>query len=103
MSVALHFDFVYAAESTRFQVPFINLALVPELASSYTLPRQSGYLRATELIFLGEPFSAARAYELGLVTGVAPDQDVLAKATEVAMTLARKPPDALSSEPVRNL
>ena len=91
----LHFDFVYAAESTRFQVPFINLALVPELASSYTLPRQIGYLQAAELIFLGEPFSAARANELGLVTAVVPDQIVWAKASEIAMNLARKPAEAL--------
>src|ERR1700722_8271440 len=84
-TMLLHFDFVYAAESTRFQIPFINLALVPELASSYTLPRQIGYLQAAEMIFLGEPFSAARANELGLVTAVVPDQSVWDKATEVAM------------------
>jgi enoyl-CoA hydratase/carnithine racemase len=94
-TMLLHFDFVYAAESTRFQVPFINLALVPELASSYTLPRRIGYLRAAELIFLGEPFSAARANELGLVTAVVPDQDVWAKSLEIAMKLARKPVEAL--------
>jgi enoyl-CoA hydratase/carnithine racemase len=94
-TMLLHFDFVYAAESTRFQVPFINLALVPELASSYTLPRQIGYLHAAELIFLGEPFSAARAKELGLVTAVVPDQNVRTKAAEIAMNLARKPAEAL--------
>jgi len=94
-TMLLHFDFVYAAESTRFQIPFINLALVPELASSYTLPRQIGYLQAAKLIFLGEPFSAARANELGLVTAVVPDQDVWAKAAEIAMNLARKPAEAL--------
>jgi enoyl-CoA hydratase/carnithine racemase len=94
-TMLLHFDFVYAAESTRFQIPFINLALVPELASSYTLPKQIGYLQAAELIFLGEPFSAVRANELGLVTAVVPDQDVRAKAAEVAMKLAGKPAEAL--------
>jgi enoyl-CoA hydratase/carnithine racemase len=94
-TMLLHFDFVYAAESARFQIPFINLALVPELASSYTLPRQIGYLQAAELIFLGEPFSAARANELGLVTAVVPDQNVRAKADEIAMNLARKPAEAL--------
>ena len=94
-TMLLHFDFVYAAESTRFQVPFINLALVPELASSYTLPRQVGYLQAAQLILLGEPFSAARANEIGLVTAVVPDQDVWAKAAEIAMNLARKPAEAL--------
>jgi enoyl-CoA hydratase/carnithine racemase len=96
-TMLMHFDFVYAAESTRFQIPFINLALVPELASSYTLPRQIGYLRAAELIFLGEPFTAARANELGLVTTVLPDQSVFAKATDIAMNLARKPAEALKA------
>jgi enoyl-CoA hydratase/carnithine racemase len=42
-TMLLHFDFVYAAESARFQVPFINLALVPELASGYTMPTQLGH------------------------------------------------------------
>ena len=41
-----HFDFVYAAEHTRFQMPFVNLALVPELGTSYWLPAQIGYLAA---------------------------------------------------------
>jgi enoyl-CoA hydratase/carnithine racemase len=94
-TMLLHFDFVYAAENTRFQVPFINLALVPELASSYTMPAQLGYLQAAELIFLGEPFSATRANEIGLVTAVVPDQNVWDQATEIAMKLARKPAEAL--------
>jgi enoyl-CoA hydratase/carnithine racemase len=94
-TMLLHFDFVYAAENTRFQVPFINLALVPELASSYTLPKQIGYLQAAELILLGEAFTAARANELGLVTALVPDQNVLAKAAEIAMKLAGKPAEAL--------
>src|ERR1700758_3649228 len=65
-----HFDFVYAAEHTRFQMPFVNLALVPELGTSYWLPAQIGYLMAAELVLLGVPFDARRAAELGLVTRV---------------------------------
>jgi enoyl-CoA hydratase/carnithine racemase len=94
-TMLMHFDFVYAAQSTKFQVPFINLALVPEMGSSYTLPRQLGYLQSTELIFLGAPFNAARAHELGLVTAVVPDQDVLATANQTATKLAEKPSCAL--------
>jgi enoyl-CoA hydratase/carnithine racemase len=90
-----HFDFVYAAENTRFQIPFINLALVPEFGSSYLLPRQIGYLQTAELIMLGTPFHAAQASQLGLVTSVVPEADVLAKATETAEALAQKPPVAL--------
>jgi enoyl-CoA hydratase/carnithine racemase len=96
-TILLHCDFVYAAESAKFQVPFINLALVPELGSSYLLPRQIGYLQAAELIMLGSPFNAARASELGLVTSVVPDKDLLAKAAETAQALARKPAVALRS------
>jgi enoyl-CoA hydratase/carnithine racemase len=94
-TILTHCDFVYAAENTKFQIPFINLALVPEFGSSYSLPRQIGYLQAAELIMLGAPFNAARASELGLVTAVVPDTNLLAKATETAQTLARKPAVAL--------
>jgi enoyl-CoA hydratase/carnithine racemase len=90
-----HFDFVYAADNTKFQVPFINLALVPEFGSSYLMPRQLGYLQAGELLMLGEPFNAARASEIGLVTAVVPVSDLLARASETAQKLARKPATAL--------
>jgi enoyl-CoA hydratase/carnithine racemase len=96
-TILTHFDFVYAAESARFQIPFINLALVPEFGSSFSLPRQIGYLQAAELILLGGAFNAARASELGLVTAIVPDATVLAKATETAQALARKPAVALRS------
>jgi enoyl-CoA hydratase/carnithine racemase len=96
-TILTHCDFVYAAENTKFQIPFINLALVPEFGSSYLLPSQIGYLQAAELVMLGAPFNAARASELGLVTAVFPDTNLLAKATETAQTLARKPAVALRS------
>jgi len=92
-----HCDFVYAAESTKFQVPFINLALVPEFGSSYLLPLRSGYLAAAEIVFLGQPFDASHAAALGLVTQVVPDQTVLGKATETAESLAKKPARALQA------
>jgi enoyl-CoA hydratase/carnithine racemase len=90
-----HCDFVYAGESARFQMPFINLALVPEFGSSYLIPALIGYQRAAELIQLGLPFDAARAAELGLVTRVVPDQKLLTTATETAQLLAGKPTGAL--------
>src|SRR5262245_25550945 len=77
-----HCDVVYAGESARFQLPFINLALVPEFGSSYSLPARIGHLRAAELFLLGEPFTAVRAAELGLVTRVVPDQHLFATAME---------------------
>jgi enoyl-CoA hydratase/carnithine racemase len=92
-----HCDFVYAGESAKFQLPFVNLALVPEFGSSCLLPLRFGYLRAAELILLGQPFGALRAAELGLVTSVVPDQKLLATATETAQTLARKPAGAVQA------
>jgi len=92
-----HCDFVYAGESAKFQLPFVNLALVPEFGSSCLLPQRSGYLRAAELILLGQPFGALRAAELGLVTSVVPDQKLLATATETAQTLAAKPAGAVQA------
>jgi enoyl-CoA hydratase/carnithine racemase len=92
-----HCDFVYAGESAKFQMPFINLALVPEFGTSCTVPARIGYLRAAELILLGMPFDANRAAELGLVTRIVPDQNLLAIATETAQKLADKPPAALEA------
>jgi enoyl-CoA hydratase/carnithine racemase len=92
-----HCDFVYAGESAKFQMPFINLALVPEFGTSYSIPARIGYLRAAELILLGQPFDAQRAAELGLVTRVVPDQKLLATATETAQKLAEKSSSALQA------
>ena len=72
-----HCDFVYAGETAKFQMPFINLGLVPEFGSSCSVPMRIGHIRAAELILLGLPFDARRAAELGLVTRVVPDQELL--------------------------
>jgi enoyl-CoA hydratase/carnithine racemase len=92
-----HCDFVYAGESAKFQMPFINLGLVPEFGSSFSIPMRIGHLRAAELILLGLPFDARRAEELGLVTRVVPDQKLLTTATETAQRLAEKPAGALQA------
>jgi enoyl-CoA hydratase/carnithine racemase len=92
-----HCDFVYAGESAKFQMPFINLGLVPEYGSSYSIPARIGHLRAAELIFLGTAFDVQRALELGLVTRVVPDEKLLETATETAQKLAAKPAIALQA------
>ena len=92
-----HCDFVYAGETAKFQMPFINLALVPEFASTFSIPMRIGYLRAAELLQLGLPFDANRAAELGLVTRVVPDSRLLETATETAQELAEKPAAALQA------
>ena len=90
-----HCDFVYAGESAKFRLPFIDLALVPEFGSSFSIPHRVGHLRAAEMFLLGEPFTAVQAAELGLVTRVVPDRDLLATATATAQKLAAKPSGAL--------
>jgi len=92
-----HCDFVFAGESAKFQMPFVNLALVPEFGSSYSVPARIGYLRAAELILLGQRFDAKRATELGLVTRAVPDPELLATATSTARQLAEKAPAALQA------
>ena len=92
-----HCDLVYAAENARFQLPFVNLGLVPEFGSSFLLPLRFGHARAAELILLAKPFDAARAAELGLVTQVVPGEKLLATATEAAKALAGKPAAAIQA------
>src|ERR1700688_3228653 len=58
-----HCDFVYACESAKFQMPFINLGLVPEFGSTSSIPARLGHLRASELLLLGLPFVGAGAAE----------------------------------------
>jgi enoyl-CoA hydratase/carnithine racemase len=96
-TMLLHCDFVYAGESARFRMPFIDLAVVPEFGSSCSLPARIGHLRAAELILLGLPFDAKRAAELGLATRVVADQGLLATAVETAQKLAAKPAGALQA------
>jgi len=92
-----HCDFVYASETAKFQMPFINLALVPEFGATFSVPMRAGYLRAAELLQLGLPFDAKQALELGFVTRVVPDSRLLETATETAQKLAEKPAAALQA------
>jgi enoyl-CoA hydratase/carnithine racemase len=91
-TMLLHFDLVYAGESTQFQMPFVNLGLCPEAASSFLLPRLIGHQRASELLLLGEFFSTAKACEIGLVNAVYPDDEFIDKAYIEAQQLAHQPP-----------
>lgn len=90
-TMLLHCDLVYAAEGTKFALPFVNLGLCPEAASSFLLPAIAGYQRAAELLLLGETFDAARAHEIGIVTDVVPAEILMMRALEAAQKLAAKP------------
>jgi enoyl-CoA hydratase/carnithine racemase len=90
-TLLLHCDLVYAAEGARFHTPFVDLGLVPELASSLTLPALVGHQRAAEMLLLGQPVDATRAAQLGFVNAVVPADRLLDTAMEAARTLAAKP------------
>jgi len=94
-TILLHCDLVYAAHETRFMMPFINLGIVPEAAATVLLPLAVGRQRAAELFMLATPFTAQRAYEMGLVNGVVDRDELLAAALGAAQQLAEKPLGAL--------
>lgn len=95
VTMLLHCDLIYAAESARFQFPFVNIGICPELGSTLMLPAMLGHPRAAELLLLGEAFSAVQAREAGIVNAVLADDAVLAHAEAQASKLAAQPPNAL--------
>jgi enoyl-CoA hydratase/carnithine racemase len=90
-TMLLHCELVYAGDNARFQMPFTQLGLVAENASSYLLPLIAGYQRAAELLLLGEPFNAEKARDAGFVTQVLPAAEALAAARTAARKLAALP------------
>jgi enoyl-CoA hydratase/carnithine racemase len=94
-TLLLHCDLVIAGDNAAFSMPFVNLGLCPEAASSFLVPQMMGYHRAAEALMLGEPFLAEAALEVGLVNRVVPPSE----ATRVAMQWAQK----LSIKPITSL
>lgn len=94
-TMLMHCDLVYAADNTRFQMPFVNLGVVPEAGSSVLLPKLAGRAKASELLLLGRPFTAAEAYEIGLINQICTVDDVLSKGMKAAQTLVGQPAEAL--------
>ena len=94
-TVLLHCDLAWAAPSARFSLPFVNLGLVPEAASSLLLPATVGTKRAAAWLLFGESFGAEEAAQAGLINGVVPEEDLLDHAMARALALAQKPPEAL--------
>lgn len=90
-TMLLHCDLVYAGDNAAFALPFVNLGLCPEAASSLLLPQMLGYHRAAEALLLGEPFMAEAALEVGLVNRVLPPTECNAYAQAQAKKLAAKP------------
>jgi len=94
-TLLFHCDLVYAGDNAAFSMPFVNLGLCPEAASSLLVPQMMGYHRAAEALLLGEPFMAEAAMEVGLVNRVVPPTEANAVAQAQARKLAAKPLSSL--------
>jgi enoyl-CoA hydratase/carnithine racemase len=96
-TMMLHCDLVYVAPGTVFRLPFVDLGLVPEAASSLLLPRRVGMAKAAELLLLCESFDAEEAVRLGLANAVVPACELRGFAIERAGQLATKPRAAIAA------
>jgi enoyl-CoA hydratase/carnithine racemase len=90
-TMLFHCDLVYAGDNAAFSMPFVNLGLCPEAASSLLVPQMMGYHRAAEALLMGEPFMAEAALEVGLANRVVPPTEANAIAQAQARKLAAKP------------
>ncbi|MGH6745407.1 enoyl-CoA hydratase [Novosphingobium sp.] len=94
-TMLFHCDLVYAAPDAAFVMPFVNLGIVPEAASSLLAPATLGHAKAAAMLLLGEPLDAQGAERAGLVTAVVPADALLGHARAKAAALMAKPPEAL--------
>ena len=97
VTMLMHCDVSYVAEDARLSTPFVNLALVPEAASTMLIPARIGYARAFQLFAFGEPIDGKTAAAMGLVTAALPAAEVRSKALAAAKALAAKPAGALQA------
>lgn len=94
-TLLLHCDLVVAADNSRFHLPFLQLGLVPEYASSHLLPRLAGRAKANRYLLLCEPFDAHTAHELGLVSHVCKAAELATTTNAITDQLAAAPAAAL--------
>ncbi len=94
-TMLFHCDFVLAEEGCRFVMPFVDLGLVPEAASSLLFPRLAGRRRAARHLLLGEPFGASEAFDMGLASHVVSNGELKGALEGVVSALLAKPPEAL--------
>lgn len=95
-TMLLHCDLVFVADTAKLTVPFVNLALVPEAASSLTLPSRIGHARAYAMFALGEAVDGKKAEAWGIANEALPEDQVDARALLAAQTLAKRPLGALT-------
>ena len=94
-TLLLHCEFVYSTPNTVFMMPFINLAAVPEFGSSLLLPMRCGYVKAAEMLLLGDRFDSATALQYNLINQICSSDNLLPCAMATAAKLAGKSRDAL--------
>lgn len=91
LSLALAADLVVAKESAYFTLAFVNIGLVPDGGSSLFVPARVGFARAAEMALLGDPVTAAKAVEVGLINAAWPDAEFAAKAAALLERLSKGP------------
>jgi enoyl-CoA hydratase/carnithine racemase len=94
-TMLLHCDLVVAEEGTRFSLPFVDLGLVPEAASSLLIPRLAGRRRGARYLLLAEPFGVEEAVAIGLVSHRAAAGSLDGELARIVAQLLAKPPEAL--------
>ena len=95
VTMLLHCDLVYISEDALLTTPFVNLALVPEAASSLTLPARIGHARAFSMFVLGEAVDAKKAVDWGIANAAVPLDQLRARAKAAADAVAARPPAAV--------
>lgn len=95
VTMLFHCDLVYIAETAQLTTPFIDLGVVPENASSLTMPARMGHARAFAMLGLGEPVIGAGALAVGIANAALPAAEVEARARAAAQALSKKPAEAL--------
>jgi enoyl-CoA hydratase/carnithine racemase len=96
-TMLFHCDLVYAAPSAKFRMPFVDLGLVPEAASSLTVPLRVGMAKASEWLLLGDGFDAHEAHRCGVINAIVPAGELIDTARQAAIRLAAKPPQAIAA------
>ena len=94
-TMLLHCDLVVADPSARFSMPFVDLGLVPEAASTLLLPALAGRRRTARYLLLGEPIDADEALKIGLVSHLAADGGAPEMQAKIVAALLAKPAEAL--------
>ena len=95
-TMLLHCDLVYVAPTARLITPFVNIALVPEAASTHLLPARIGYAKAYEMFAFGESMDAATAVSIGLANAQVPLDELRDRARNAALALVKRPAGSLA-------